>query len=169
MQLFLDTEFIPMGDELPVLLSVGLCAADGREFYAEHDVCIESCGNEFVAAEVLPQLRKGVGMRGSPSVIGNALVCWLGQFAGQPLEVCYDFHVDRELFEWLLLYATPPTAIKFEAVHLGYLLEDMDGVQAAEACWRDVFRSREIGRHHALGDALALRARFVAVHPDPST
>lgn len=167
MQLFLDTEFLPSADEPPVLLSIGLCTPENHEFYAEHDICVEGCDNDFVVAEVLPQLGRGLGLRGSLIEVGNVLVGWLRQFEGQPLEVCYDFHTDRELFEWLLLYANPPATIRFEAVHLGYLLEDNDGVQAAKLCWAELSQSRGIGRHHALGDALALRARFDAVHPDP--
>lgn len=167
MQLFLDTEFLPRAYEHPVLLSIGLCTLGDQQFYAEHDICVEGCDNDFVVAKVLPQLGRGLGLRGSSSEVGNALVCWLGQFDGQALEVCYDYHADRELFEWLLHHATPRSTMRFEAVHLGYLLQDPAGVQAAEACWKDLFRSRAIGRHHALGDALALRARFAAVHPDP--
>ena len=50
------------------------------------------------------------------------------------------------------------------AVQLGYLLGDNEAEQAAQNCWLGLSAQRGLRRHHALADALALRARFERVH-----
>jgi len=54
--------------------------------------------------------------------------------------------------------------VQLEPVHVGYLLAEPDGVGAALISWVNSKASRGIQRHHALADAIALRARFLAVH-----
>ncbi len=167
MYIFLDTEFLPLPDGKATLLSVGLCRAHGEEFYAEHEVDVDPGANTFVAAHVLPQLGNGLGLRASLPEIGAALASWMEQFAGDHIEVCYDYHRDREALEELLHLAARDRSIRFEPVHVGYLLDDADGTRAAEQCWQRLELERGLKRHHALADAHALRARFSAVHPDP--
>ena len=49
-------------------------------------------------------------------------------------------------------------------VHVGYLLDDPLGEEAAVASWSATDKLRGLQRHHALADAWALKARFEAVH-----
>lgn len=149
------------------LLSIGLCRAHGEESYAEHDVDVDPVANTFVAAHVLPQLGHGLALRVSLPEIGAALASWLHQFEGDRIEVCYDYHYDREALEELPHMAARDRSIRYEQVHVGYLLEDANGIEAAEQCWQRLELERGLKRHHALANVYALRARFSAVHPDP--
>lgn len=55
MRYFLDTEFIEDGHCVD-LLSVGIVAEDGREFYAENQECDLSLANDWVKENVIPHL-----------------------------------------------------------------------------------------------------------------
>lgn len=54
MLLFLDTEFTDFTN--PELISIGLVAEDGREFYAECSEFDRATCNAFVNTKVLPRL-----------------------------------------------------------------------------------------------------------------
>lgn len=57
MKFFLDTEFSEMGPYHPIrLISIGIVAEDGREFYAEHEHRDFLECNDWVKANVLPHL-----------------------------------------------------------------------------------------------------------------
>ncbi len=57
MRYFLDTEFSERGPVYPVqLISIGIVAEDGREFYAENWECDWGGCNEWVKTNVLPHL-----------------------------------------------------------------------------------------------------------------
>jgi hypothetical protein len=57
MRYFLDTEFIERGARLPIdIISVGIAAADGREFYAVSTEFDPEHANEWVRANVLPHV-----------------------------------------------------------------------------------------------------------------
>jgi hypothetical protein len=66
MRYFLDTEFIESGPHRPIdLISIGIVAEDGREFYAVSTEFLESNCNQWVRENVLPHLfgtvRAGIG------------------------------------------------------------------------------------------------------------
>lgn len=167
MYIFVDTEFLPQPTGKATLLSIGLTGPNSEEFYAEHDVEVDPGAHTFVAAQVLPQLGRGLGLRASLPEIGAALASWLDQFEDDRIEVCYDYGYDCQALEELLHLAPSERSIRFEPVHVGYLLEDADGIEAADLCLQRVELERELRRHHALADAAALRARFQAVHGAP--
>ena len=56
MRYWLDTEFIEDGKTID-LLSIGIVAEDGREFYAENGEADKSRSNQWVRDNVLPHLR----------------------------------------------------------------------------------------------------------------
>lgn len=57
MKYFLDTEFIESGPGRPIhLISIGIVAEDGREFYAINSDCPLAFANDWVKANVLPHL-----------------------------------------------------------------------------------------------------------------
>lgn len=163
--IFLDSEFLTLGDGSIHILSVGLCGpADHQEFYAENIEMPPETPNEFVEEFVIPQLGQPHALKCSLKDIGAALIAWLSQFQGQTVEVCYDWHDDRIAMETVLQEAEAMTTLRYDACPVSYLLDDESGIQAAEACWTALAKARGIRRHHALADALALKARFIAVH-----
>lgn len=145
-------------------LSIGLCGSDDDEFYAEHGLAQRLAHDDFLSNQVVPQLGAWPGLRGDMPSIAAALVLWLNGFAQDRLEVCYDFHADFEFVEQLLALSKVGLDVIVEPCHVGYLLEEVAGQAAAEAAWKALECERGIGRHHALADAIALRARFRAVH-----
>jgi 3' exoribonuclease, RNase T-like len=57
MKYFLDTEFLEAGHLYPIqLVSIGIVSEDDREFYAVSSEFSESRANDWVKANVLPQL-----------------------------------------------------------------------------------------------------------------
>jgi len=167
-RLFLDAEFVDKKDDVQ-LLSIGLAGDDG-EFYAEQDRASLGKLNagKFIDTEVLPQLGRGIGLAGSPCGIAKALVTWLNNFDADRIDVHYDFNLDYTLLEHVLMLVPGQLVPQLEPVHVAYLLEDADGIDAALRSWESSKASRNIQRHHALADAIALRARFLAVHANPA-
>jgi len=168
---FLDTEFHQSARGL-WLLSVGMVGPTS-EFYAELDapglfLIPGLAKNDFVQGEVLSQFGLISGAQVSQLEMSNRAVRWLNdQGADDVLEIVYDFSADFSLLENLLNLACVKVNARLEAVHVGYLLEDPDGTAAAQAAWFSMMGRAGVGRHHALGDAVALRARFEAVHMRP--
>jgi hypothetical protein len=58
MKFFFDTEFIEDGRTID-LISIGIVAEDGREYYAESGECDLSRSSEWVRENVFPHLRGG--------------------------------------------------------------------------------------------------------------
>ncbi|MDY0744784.1 hypothetical protein SNE35_09710 [Paucibacter sp. R3-3] len=168
-QVFLDTEFVDRNKEV-VFLSIGLDSAQGQ-FYGERVPGSLGAGfsaGQFIDEEVLPQLGLGVGMQGAICDIASALVDWLNGLDADRVEVHYDFNIDYSLFENLLALVPGRLRVELQPSHIGYLLEDPTGITAAFMAWTMAGASKGLRRHHALADAMALRARFNAVHPDQS-
>ena len=102
MRYFLDTEFSENGPGKPIrLISIGIIAEDGREFYAvSADFSDNEC-NDWVQEHVLPNL--GDVPRNSLRSIGNALItfCDRAQF-GKPefwgYYADYDWVVTAQIF-----------------------------------------------------------------------
>lgn len=169
MYAFLDTEFIPAVEAASArLLSIGLCTALGQEFYREVLVppadLRDAEQNDFIRTEVLPQMGRMPNGAAEPENIARDLAAWLEGLGATELEVCYDFHIDYDLFEALLaLHASPP-AVRLISTHVGYLNGDEGLEAAATACVATLELERGLRRHHALADALTLRAKFWAAH-----
>lgn len=169
MYVFLDTEFIPKSSSSPVrLLSIGLCSERGHEFYRElalpPDALPAAEGNVFIRTKVLPQMGTRPQSVAEPAVIARDLAAWLDTLDASELEVCYDFHVDYDLFEELLTLIAPPAVATLCPTHVGYLNEDDELEVAVAACFASLELERGLHRHHALADAHALRAKFWAAH-----
>jgi hypothetical protein len=98
MKYFLDTEFIEAGHTQPItLLSLGIHAEDGRDFYVVNEDADLSKANDWVKENVLPHL-------GDPKVsfhtIGPNIVKWLNdekpEFWGYYAD--YDWVVFCQIF-----------------------------------------------------------------------
>jgi hypothetical protein len=164
---FLDTEF-HRARRGPRLLSLALVdGADEAYFELDETSLAVALGNRtpmFVRSQVLPQLGRLPNAAGPLDWISERTVEWLNRRQGETVTVHYDYATDYALLEQLVAAAKAHLVVTLHAAHVGYLLEEESGVAAAEACWARVARERGLAQHHALADALALQARFAAVH-----
>ncbi len=151
MILFLDTEFTDF--HAPELISVGLVSECGRlEFYAERtDFNLRLC-NEFVLAKVLPKL--GYGPRFNSVELAAALRNWLDQVhaldVASAVLVLYDYDTDFALLKAAL--GDLPAWLEGANIsgHINHVGWARDGLEESPTA------------HHALHDALELRAGWIA-------
>ena len=99
MRYFIDTEFMEAGHLFPVtLLSIGIVAEDGREFYAVNSEADHTLANDWVKANVLPHLGRENRIRHVD--IGHAILAFIGEdrpkFWGYYAD--YDWVVFCQLF-----------------------------------------------------------------------
>jgi hypothetical protein len=104
MKIFLDTEFTDFPESECDLISIGLVADDGREFYAElTDYRQEACSG-FVREIVLPLLNQH-----KDTVVGNRwqvareLAEWLEPYRNDECVICFDYNTDWYLMRDMLL------------------------------------------------------------------
>lgn len=167
---FLDTEFTDL--LAPQLLSIGLVTLDGREHYAELDLAttagqarVRAC-SEFVRfGGVLDLWGQVPGAAGTEWEIGRRTGEWLLALASESkarVEIAYDYSTDFELLEYAVRDAGLWDRVRAVVlpVNVAGLTGTIDGELAAEACYVEL-GTRRLRRHHALADALALRAAYV--------
>jgi hypothetical protein len=152
MLVFLDTEFTDFID--CELISLGLAAADGRDFYAEvSDYDTQSC-NAFVRAAVLPKLGRDPGQIFRRSELGPAVRRWLLAL-GEPVHFACDNSTDWDLlvdlFDGELL----------SNVQGRYDLSTMVSSPIFQKGVCEYHASPGRPWHHALHDACALRAGWL--------
>lgn len=94
MLIFVDTEstgFIQLG-----LISIGIVADDGREFYAERtDYRREDC-SDFVRSAVVPMLGRIAGAACTRTELAKRLRAWFEALA-EPATLVFDYSTDRDL------------------------------------------------------------------------
>lgn len=170
---FLDCEFTSLAR--PALLSVGLVALDGGALYLELDPqapegrarCARATA--FVRQTVLPLFGRVPGAAlPHEAALAERLSRWLVARPEGCVELAYDYHADYDLLEQALRLHDGGTQLarRLRPVHVGYLLGDSDARAAMNGAWRQA-RAQGLERHHALADAQALRAAFIAVHGQP--
>jgi hypothetical protein len=176
--IYLDTEFTNL--EAPQLLSLGMVTASGEELYHELDLSLpqnasvlESCSG-FVHDIVLPQWGR-VPVCSDASGMGQRTVAWLwsclrpgwerdNPLASPPLQIVYDHPTDLELLMQLLEGSGewyPILSKLLQPLDASELIHRLGPGLAYEAAF-ETLSARGLERHHALADALALRA---AIHP----
>lgn len=167
-RLFLDTEFTTIKGA-PRLLSIGLISEAGELKYME--VAPDELRSipsrrltKFLRHEVLPQFGRIADSAVKVTDMPRQLFNWLNSLGADVVEVIYDFSTDYLLLEQLLGAMTELPAVHLIPVHFGYALSDPDGQAEAELSWQQTAMSLGIHRHHALADAMALSARYRAVH-----
>ena len=172
MIVFMDTEFTDL--LAPQLLSLGLVTLDGREHYGELDLASDQgrarvqASSDFVRfGGVLDQWGRVPGAAGSASELGRRGGEWLLALAvecGGRLEMAFDYGTDFELFDFAVRDAGLWDRVGEVVipVNVNSLTGTFVGENAAEDCYRSL-SSRGLKRHHALADALALRAAYRAV------
>ncbi|MBA5604948.1 3'-5' exoribonuclease [Duganella sp. FT3S] len=142
---FLDTEFTNFHD--PELVSIGLVASSGEEFYAEIPFSITAC-SPFVKEAVIPLLgldqvafctRDGLFIR---------LMDWLAVVKNDAeVVICFDSQHDETLFKQIF-GGMPPAFMRFRNV----------GDRNINELLRYEFHTKHaLPEHHALHDARAMR------------
>lgn len=96
---------------------------------------------------------------------------WLSKLAEDSrtrVEVGLDYSTDYELMEHALREPGLWDRVRevLSPVNVGALNETLEGELAAEECFREMHR-RGLARHHALTDANALRAAYLAAERRP--
>ena len=169
---FLDTEFTDL--LAPQLLSIGLVTLDGREHYAELDLAtaagqarVRACSGFVRYGGVLDLWGLVPGAVGTEWEIGRRTGEWLLILAAQAkarIEIAYDYSTDFELLEYAVRDAGLWGQVRAVVlpVNVAGLTGTIEGELAAEACYVEL-GNRGLKRHHALADALALRAAYVRV------
>lgn len=172
---FLDTEFTSLLD--PHLWSIGLVTLDSRELYVELDP--GSPTGKSRLAMTPWDVREGVldkfglfpdSVCESEAAIGRRVGAWLLELAESDsagrIELLYDYSVDFEL----LVGALEESQLwsRVQAVASGRNIADetsgIDPELASETAFGALRqRTPPLYRHHALADALALRAAWIAL------
>jgi len=170
MKVFLDTEFSSLDKRTSCLISIGLVAEDGREFYAElpaHTWKIKC--SDFVREVVEPILWHGRYSM-TPAELSDALRDWLRQFDEVVIVtdapgwdfwfLSLTFEVNREA-GWPANVARKPLCFDPEGATL-HDAQVLAAREAFEAFWED----KKHFRHHALTDAKALCVAWLAGEAD---
>ncbi|MBI4990297.1 MAG: hypothetical protein HZC23_15890 [Rhodocyclales bacterium] len=166
MLVFLDTEFTDFIDLR--LISVGLAAEDGRTCYGElaRDCWLEAVSG-FVRANVAPLLDQsrpgGEGER--PEALAERLRDWLAGLGEVQLasdNLAHDFDLLVDLFAetgtaW-------PTNVAKTPLRVDCYLRGEALAPAVMGTYQDFFTESGLVQHHALNDALALRAMWLEWH-----
>lgn len=161
MRVFLDAEFTQFRDG--ELLALGLVAEDGRECYVEiADPARHARASGFCRDTVIPQfgLVDGAAMR-DDAAAGVRVADWLDTLSGA-LKISYDYKLD-----WRFLESTLRAAARWDALAPRLQADDIAGIAApgtpGAAAMIAVFDAAKWpARHHALVDARALRAAWLA-------
>ena len=140
---FIDTEFTDFLD--PQLISIGLVAETGEEFYAELPYEIKEC-SEFVKAAVLPLLGYAPHAEVSKDDLYGKIMQWLRLVrpADAEVHICYDYQTDWDLFYDVLDGRVPPWCKR-------RLVAD----RINELLRYEYHKKNALPEHHALNDARA--------------
>ncbi len=159
--LYLDTEFTEF--RYPMLLSLAL-VGEGVEFYAEvTDADRIERASEFVRETVLPQFSKVPGASGTYEQLCKRLVYFLSEQTkrlgeGDYLVVVHDFELDWFLLEQAMRDAGVDVAKRLSAHLIPHQVTNWQAeAQQKMLEYFELQLDLEIGRHHALCDARALK------------
>lgn len=153
MNIFIDTEFTNFEKGKRELISIGLVADDGAEFYGESTEFRNECCTDFVHDVVLPKLGRFPGRAMPRAQLRAELLAWLAQYDDQQPVLCYDFIGDIVLFLELVLYMPGKLVEK----HIWPLIDET----AVEQYFMNARIAGEADEdHHALYDARANRYAY---------
>ena len=153
MRVYLDTEFTRFTQ--PQLISIGMAAEDGREFYAvSKSFSFKQC-SAFVRNVVLPIIEHGPTAALDRRELQASLKQWLKDSA-EPVDIVCDFDVDAELLLELIDGQNDLRLREFNVGGVSVLSGD-EYAEIAEGIDAYFAQPRQWPRHHALEDARALR------------
>jgi hypothetical protein len=153
MLLFLDTEFTDFHD--CSLISIGLVSEDGSfEYYGERtDFDYEAC-NSFVRSHVWANLGRFAHRRFKKAELEQNLALALANLPA-PLSIAFDSDRDRQLMVGIFETCAVPRVSQYVDLRPMQSLVEYRRAEAA-------FFSAEQPQHHALFDAMANRAAWLA-------
>ncbi len=138
MRFFLDTEFMEAPGQLE-LISIGIVSQDGQEYYAETVEGDRSKANDWVKANVLPQLEGPV----KPQLaIGADII----EFVGSCEPEFWGYYADYDWVVFCWLFGAMIDLPK------GWLMYCRDIKQLADSVGNPKLPATS-GEHHALSDA----------------
>jgi hypothetical protein len=148
MRIFLDSEFTDFIE--PHLISIGLAAESGEEFYAEVPFPKEACSS-FVREVVLPLLGQVPYAICTPDDLRVRIITWMEivRRSGEEVEICFDFQIDWDLFISALDNRLP-----------SWCRSRQVGRNINELLRYEFYKKHNLPEHHALYDALANRYAF---------
>lgn len=143
LNVFIDTEFTDFIDTQ--LISIGLVAETGEEFYAEVPYEIREC-SEFVKEVVLPLLGYSPEAEMTKDELYVKMMQWLRLVrpTDSEISICYDYQADWDLFYDALNGQVPIWC-------RGRLVAD----RISELLRYDFHKKENLPEHHALNDARA--------------
>jgi len=146
--IFIDTEFTDFVD--PQLISIGMVAETGEEFYAELPYDFRRC-SEFVREAVLPMLGYTPEGQVAEDDLYVRITQWLRivRLGDSAVQICYDYQTDWDLFVKALGGQTPSWCS-------GRLVAD----RINELLRHEYHEKNCLPEHHALNDAKANRYAF---------
>jgi hypothetical protein len=152
MLVFLDTEFTDL--DSPRLISIGLVAQDGQQFYGEMtDWQLQECSS-FVIEAILPYLEGGAATI-SRETLQERLRSWLNAF-DEPVTLISDSSMDWRLISELDLAGTRSEWQLFQPELA------KPGQAKYEATAAIEHYHQEHPWHHALHDAIGLQKAWFA-------
>lgn len=151
-----------------------MVSLDRFEIYAELDLALDPIGrkrlrasSEFTRNTVIAQFGRMPKSQCSAWELGYRAGEWLitqAAAAGAQITVAYDYDDDFALLRDAMMDAGIWDRVQPLLVpeNIDRLTGRVEGALAAEASWLESSQYRGLGRHHALADALALRAAWRA-------
>ena len=143
---FVDTEFTSFKN--PKLISIGIVAQTGDEFYAEVEYPFDKC-SDFVRASVLPLLNQNKTL--SLVELKAALSAWIEKVRQEmPILICYDSEYDRQMLDQIFKQDTPN----------GVIFRNLGASYVNKIKMHKYYVKHKTPEHHALNDARALKYGF---------
>lgn len=139
MKIFLDTEFIEDGKTID-LLSIGLVAEDGREFYRVNPEADLSKANEWVKEHVLPHL--GESKASTKTALRELITLFCGE-----TPCFWGYYADYDWVALCQLFGTMMDLPKGWPMYCRDLRQALDEKGFAE------IKQNDNSLHHALEDA----------------
>lgn len=151
MRFWFDTEFIEDGRTID-LISIGIVAEDGREFYAESNECDLSRASPWVKENVIPHLIHGYEGRVhmSRKAIANAVARFVGEYpvtVGPTKPEFWAYYAD---YDWVALCQLFGTMMDLPK---GWPMYCRDLKQLCDMLGNPKLPEQGKGEHHALADA----------------
>lgn len=169
---FIDTEFNSLAfmqsvapGALPFLLSIGIVAQDGREFYGEliPDPQLLAQCSEFVITRVLSQFGKTGSRHTSLFDLGCRVNDFLKTF-DEPIHVVHDHSVDWQLLVRLLDLVDPAARSRLVKKNEWRSLRNhKNQIMATKSKSFALCAAQGLQPHHALADARALKFSLGAI------
>lgn len=138
MRFWFDTEFIEDGKSID-LMSIGIVAEDGREYYAESAECDLDRASDWVRQNVIPHLAGETKLR-------SVIAAEVRQFMGEGPEI-WAYYAD---YDWVALCQLYGTMMQLPK---GWPMFAMDVKQLAMMLGNPRLPEQGKGEHNALADA----------------